>query len=139
MKNALETTLQVAALGQALVAILNLSLVRILRWQAEVARMELLVREVFHIHAFFISLTLFIFAALTGRFAREMAIGQEPLARWLAAGIGLFWAIRAVLQVTYYSSSHWRGIPARTAVHIILLIVYGGWAVVYLTAAWGRI
>ena len=38
------------------------------------------------------------------------------------------------LQVAYYSGSHWRGIPSRTAVHIILLVVYTGWAAVYLTA-----
>jgi hypothetical protein len=38
------------------------------------------------------------------------------------------------MQVTYYSSVHWRGIPSRTLVHIVLLVAYSGFAVVYLTA-----
>ena len=43
------------------------------------------------------------FAVLTWRFAREMATGTIPIAVWLAAAIGIFWGIRAVMQWTYYS------------------------------------
>jgi hypothetical protein len=133
----LELALQLAAVGQAAVALLNLNLVRLLRWQPDLARMTLLVRQVFQIHTFFISATLLIFAALTGRFAHELATGSDPIGRWLAGGIGLFWAIRAILQVAHYSPSHWRGIPSRTAVHLILLTVYSGWAVLYFAACQG--
>ena len=55
--------------------------------------------------------------------------------RWLAAGIGMFWAIRTLLQMAYYSSSHWRGRPERTAIHIGLLLLYGGFAAVYFWSA----
>ena len=133
----LEVALLLAAVGQANIALLNLALVRIMRWEADLQRMPLLVREVFHVHAWFISITLGAFAVLTWRFAAEIAAGTEPIYRWLAAAIGLFWAVRAVLQVTYYSSSHWRGIPSRTVAHVMLLLVYTGFAVVYLSAVWG--
>jgi hypothetical protein len=100
--------------------------------------MPLLLREVFRVHAWFISVTLTIFAVMTWRFATEMAGRANSVGQWLAAGIGGFWAIRAVLQVSYYSSSHWRGFFARTLVHVLLLILYGGFAGVYLWAALGR-
>jgi hypothetical protein len=134
MKTILETGLILAAAGQLCIAILNLALIRVMRWKDDLARLPILIRQVFQIHVWFISLTLLTFAALTLRFPGEIAAGIQPVYRWIACAIGLFWAIRSVLQVTYYSSSHWRGIPSRTAVHIILLVVYPGLAALYLTA-----
>lgn len=130
----LITGLKAAAALQLGIATLNLFLVPLLRWQQEVARMPLLLREVFHVHAWFISLTLFLFAVLTWRFANEMSGAGNLLAHWFAAGIGCFWALRTVLQVTYYSSSHWRGQSGRTVVHVVLLLLYGGFAAAYLWA-----
>ncbi len=126
--------LRAAAVSQALIAVLNLFLVPMMRWRDDMARIPLLIREVFQVHAWFISVTLSIFAALTWRFTEQL-IGGNPLGSWLAAAIGAFWALRAVLQVTYYSASHWRHRPDRTLIHIALLLTYGGFAVVYLSAA----
>jgi hypothetical protein len=132
--------LEFAAALQLGIAIMNLFLVRLLHWKDEVARMPLLLREVFQVHAWFISVTLTIFAVMTWRFASQMAGRADPVCQWLAAGIGGFWAIRTVLQITYYSSSHWRGQPQRTLAHVALLIIYGGFASLYLwTAFAGRI
>src|SRR2546426_8903510 len=101
----LSVLLQLAAILQLGIAVLNLFLVRLLKWEEEVARMPLLLREVFRVHAWFISITLTIFAVMTWRFAGEMAGGANPVCQWLAAAIGMFWAVRTVLQVAYYSSS----------------------------------
>ena len=129
--------LPIAAVTQLAIAVMNLFLVRLLKWRDELARMPLLLREVFQVHAWFISVTLAIFAAMTWRFAALMAGGADPVCRWLAAGIGLFWGIRAVLQLTYYSSTHWRGQPRRLVAHLALLLVYGGFAALYLWTAFG--
>ena len=131
----LPTVLQVAAALQLGIAMLNLFLVPLLRWQVEISRMPLLLREVFQVHAWFISVTLTLFAVLTWRFANDIAGPGSPIGHWLSAGIGMFWALRTVLQITYYSSSHWRGQPARTAIHILLLLLYCGFAAAYLWAA----
>lgn len=132
MSRILEIALWWTATGQALVALLNLNLVSILGWKAEVSRMSTLVREVFQIHTWFISLTLFIFAIMTWRFGPVMISGEEATARWLAMAIGAFWGLRAVLQVTHYSAAHWRGDSARTIIHYTLLFVYAAWAAIYL-------
>jgi hypothetical protein len=129
--------LQAAAAFQVGVALLNLFLVPLLKWKEELARAPLLLREVFQVHAWFISVTLVIFGTLTWRFAGEIASHTNAIGGWLAAGIGIFWAIRTVLQVAYYSSSHWRGQFGRTVIHIVLLFIYGGMAAIYLWAAFG--
>jgi hypothetical protein len=128
-------SLEAAAIVQVGIALLNLRLVRILDWEQELSKVPLLMREVFHVHAWFISVTLMIFGAMTWRFAAELARGGDSMGRWLAAGIGAFWTIRAVLQVTYYSGSHWRGQLGRTVVHVLLLLVYGGLGALYLRTA----
>jgi len=133
----LALMLQTAAALQLGIAVLNLFLVPLLKWKEELAHTPLLLREVFHVHAWFISVTLAIFGLITWRFAGELAAHGNAIAVWLAAGIGIFWAIRTVLQITYYSSSHWRGRFGRTIIHILLLFVYGGMAAIYLRAAFG--
>jgi hypothetical protein len=131
----LSIFLQVAGALQFAVALLNLFLVPLLKWKEDLARAPLLLREVFQVHAWFISVTLTIFGLLTWRFATDLAARTNAIGAWLAAGIGMFWAIRTVLQVTYYSSSHWRGQFGRTVIHILLLLMYGGMAAIYLWAA----
>jgi hypothetical protein len=136
---ALALMLQIAAAAQLGVAVLNLFLVRLLNWRDDVKRMPLLMREVFYVHAWFISATLTIFVLLTLRFSNEMSEGNNVVCMWLAGCIGIFWAIRTILQVTHYSSSHWRGNPRRTCIHVTLLLMYGGFTFAYLTAAFGMI
>jgi hypothetical protein len=131
----LELLLRIAALAQLGVAILNLFLVRIMKWQGDLATAPLLIREVFQIHIYFISITLAIFGTLTWRFAGELATGAHPLSVWLAFGIGAFWGIRSVMQWSHYSGVHWHGDKLRTAIHWLLFFGYGVFAAVYLTAA----
>lgn len=134
----LDTLLRLIAVMQIALAILSLYLPRILDWKTDIGRMPLLMREVFEIHSWFISITLVIWAVLTWRFAPEMAFTTNELARWLCAAIGFFWGIRCVLQWTHYSASHWRGKPGRTVIHWLLTLGYGGWAAVYLFTAFRK-
>ena len=131
----MKEALYIAAAAQLSVAVLNLFLVRIMKWEEEVARMPQLVREVFHVHAWFITFTLAIFGVVTIRFAGELATGTNDLGCWLTGGIGLFWLIRWLMQFFYYDSSHWRGKRAETIVHIVLIFLYGSIAGVYLLVA----
>jgi hypothetical protein len=132
-------TLEHALLGcagfQIVVATANLTLKRILRWQPDFDRMPLLLRQVFHVHSWYISVTLTLFAVLTARFAAEMARGENEPLRWLAGAIAIFWTLRVGLQLGYYSTSHWRGIPTRTAIHVASLVGFGAMATCYWSAA----
>jgi hypothetical protein len=131
----LELFLRCAALAQLGVAALNLFLIRIMKWERDLVSAPLLIREVFQIHIYFISITLAIFGALTWRFATEIATATQPICVWLAIGIGAFWAVRSVMQWSHYSAIHWRGDSLRTAIHWMLFLGYGAFAAVYFTAA----
>lgn len=133
----LELLLRLAALAQLGVVFLNLFLIRIMNWRPDLDAMPLLLREVFRIHVYFISITLAIFGAVTWQFAGDIANAAHPICVWLAIGIGVFWAIRSVMQWTHYSAVHWRGDRLRTVIHWMLFLGYGAFAAVYLTAASG--
>jgi hypothetical protein len=132
----LEWLLRLSAVAQLGVAAVNFFTARLLKWQEPIDRMPLLLRQVFWVHAWFVSLVLALFAVLTWRFAPEMAGGSDAACGWLAAGIGLVWGLRTIAQVAYYSPSHWRGQGGRTAIHVFLFVVYGGMSGSYLFAAW---
>ena len=134
----LELFLRIIAVAQLALAVLSFFLPRILNWKPDIARMSLLVRDVFVIHSWFISLTLIIWGVLTWRFAHEMAHAPTELSRWLAGAIGIFWGIRCVLQWLHYDRSHWHGIPSRTVMHWMLFVGYALWTVVYAMAAMGE-
>ena len=134
----LELFLRIVAIAQVALAVLSYFLPRILKWEADIARMSLLVREVFRIHSWFISLTLLIWGVLTWRFAAEFAQAPTELSRWLCGSIAVFWGIRCGLQWLHYSPAHWRGIPSRTVIHWLCFIGYGLWAAVYAMAAFGE-
>lgn len=131
----LTFSLQTVAVLQLGVAIINLRLVRILHWEEEVKNMSLLLRQVFQIHGWYISLTMAIFAVLTWRFAGEMAIGAHPALQWLCGSIALFWGSRVILQFVHYSPSHWKGRPGRTVIHCLLILTYTGFTITYLLGA----
>src|SRR5688572_12200094 len=133
----LELFLRLAALAQLGVALLNLFLIRIMKWERALVSAPLLIREVFHIHTYFISITLAIFGILTWRFAREIALAAHPLCVWLAVGIGCFWSVRSVMQWSHYSTTHWRKDRLRTLIHWTLFLGYGALGAVYFIAAKG--
>jgi hypothetical protein len=87
--------------AQIAIGLLNFALPRLLSWRPALAAMPLLLRQVFHVHVFFLALTLFIFGGLTLAYGRELG----PL----GPCIGLFWLARVGAQLFYYSPSHWRG------------------------------
>ncbi|WP_009966030.1 hypothetical protein [Verrucomicrobium spinosum] len=131
----LEALLRFVAVLQLGLAVLSFFLPRIMKWEGDISRMSLLVRDVFTIHSWFISITLIIWGVLTWRFAPEMAHAPTELSRWLCGAMGLFWGIRCVLQWTHYSPAHWRGIPSRTVIHWVLFFGYAAWTTVYAMAA----
>jgi hypothetical protein len=131
MKFSLEHALFGCAVFQIATATANLFLNRILRWKPEFEKVPLLLRQVHHVHAWFISFTVVLFAVLTLRFAADMTAGGNDALRWLAGGIAAFWTLRLGLQLGYYSSSHWRGQRGRTAIHVTALTGFAGMAVCY--------
>lgn len=123
--------LRFVAAGQLALVPLNVVLPRLLHWKPDVDRMSLLVREIFQIHAVFITLTVGIWGVLTWKFAERWVTEPDELSSWVCFALALFWGLRCVMQWTHYSSSHWRGQIGRTVIHWLLFVGYLFWTVIY--------
>ena len=77
MTSSIEWLLRAAAAAQLTVAVVNFSTARLLKWREPLERMPPLLREVFWVHTWFVSLVLAIFAVMTLRFGSEMAGGSN--------------------------------------------------------------
>ncbi len=131
----LDKILIAAAIGQLIIACINMRLDKMLGWDKDLKSVPKLLQEVFVVHKWFISIILLIFGVITIRFAGDIANAEYEMTRWFAAGVGFFWGIRTLIQWFFYGWDNWRGKAKETAIHWILTISYGGAAVAYLTAA----
>ena len=131
----LDKILVAAAIGQLMIAAINMRLDRFLNWDEDLQAIPKLLQEVFVVHKWFISITLVIFGVITIQFASDIANAEYEMARWFAAGVGGFWAIRTLIQWFYYGWENWRGKRKETFIHWTLTVCYGGAALVYLVAA----
>lgn len=121
----MNSLLYVFASAQIAIGVLVFFLPRILGWRPALAAMPTLLREVYHVHALFLALTLWMFAGFTIAYGADLG----PL----GFCIGLFWAVRVGIQVFYYSPSHWLGKAPETIIHFFLLLLYASMSIAYLT------
>ena len=126
----LELLLRVAGALQIVLAALHLTFPKRFRWEAELARLSLLNRQMFLVHTMFLCLVLVLFGSLSLFSPREL-LEPTRLARLVLGGIATFWALRLVVQWFVYDRSLWRGDRFRTLVHVGFTVL---WA--YLTAVY---
>src|SRR5262245_31465909 len=120
--------LQIVGVLLALLAVVNLALPRWLSWRDDLASLSLLNRQIFRVHALFITLIVALFSALLLTCGPEL-LEPTRLSRAVLIGLTSFWGARLLVQWFYYSPALWRGNPVNTAVHYLSS---AGWA--YMTA-----
>jgi len=120
--------LWLAALVQVAIASANLFLPAKLQYRENLSRVSPIIRQIFVIHSVYIVGVVLLFAAVSFGFAGELASGRG-LGRFLAAAIGVFWLVRAPVQLLYYDASLRRenrwGDIAFTAAALFLAATYG--------------
>jgi hypothetical protein len=85
-------------------------------------------RQIFQVHAVFLTLTLALFSALLLTCGPALLEGTR-LSRAVLTGLTIFWGLRMVMQWLFYSPSLWKGNPFNTAMHYVFSVVW-----VYVTA-----
>jgi hypothetical protein len=135
MTNLLNLSLHLRIVGVCLLALvfINTLLPRRFGWKAELAKVSLLTRQVFMVHAIFICLMLLMMALLSLLFT-PLLTTPSPLAAVVLAGLTFFWAFRLAAQFLIYSPRLWRGQRFETTMHVLFSCVWAYFAAVY---AWG--
>lgn len=107
---------------------------RYFNWAKDLQAISLINRQLIHIHTFFIALALFLMGLLCLTSAYELVI--TPLGNRITLGLGIFWAIRLIVQFFGYSSKLWRGKAFETTIHILFSILWAYLSVSFIYAYW---
>ena len=122
--------LRIAGILLLLLAAANLTFPRRFGWRDELAKVSLLTRQVFFVHAGFIILTVGLFGILS-LFYADALVARSPLAAPILAGLTLFWAARFVTQLLIYDARLWKGDLSRTAAHVAFSLLWLYFVAVY--------
>jgi hypothetical protein len=130
--------LQVVGLLQIALALSHIAFPRRFNWKEETGRLSLLNRQIFHVHAVFICVVLMLFGFLNLACADEL-LTRSRLAKFVLAGITLFWTLRWFFQLFVYDSRLWKGNRFNTNVHVVFTAVWTYFGAVYAAALWHQI
>ncbi len=88
-------------------------------WRNELRPLSLINRQMMQVHTFFIALTVGLMGVLCLIATEELV--ATPLGRLICLGLGIFWLVRLVVQLLWYSPALWRGKPFETVVHVFFI------------------
>lgn len=109
--------LRIAGVLLMLLAASHLWFPRKFGWKADLASLTLLNRQIFLVHAFFITVVV-LFNGLLFALWPHLLLERSTLGDLLMVGIGLFWLCRLAIQFFGYDPRLWRGHPTNTAIHV---------------------
>jgi hypothetical protein len=118
----MQTLLEITGGLLMALALLHAIFPRYFRWREETAGLNLLTRQILHVHTFFIALTVFLMGLLCVTSAADLT--HTPFGRRICLGLGVFWGIRLLIQFFGYSSKLWRGKPFETFAHVAFTLFW---------------
>src|SRR5689334_17980412 len=135
MKGMVLVHLHIGGVVMASLVLINLLVPSRLHWRDDMARLSLVNRQIFQVHAGFLVLTLALFSALLLTNGSAL-LEPTRLSRAILIGLTTFWAVRMVVQWCFYSSAVWRGNRFRTFVHYVFSALWVYLTGVFSAALW---
>ena len=127
--------LHIVGIVMACLVVVNVYVPHRFHWREEMAPLSLLNRQIFEAHAFFLVLTLALFAALLLT-CGDALLEPTRLSRAMLIGLTIFWSLRMVMQWGFYSPAIWRGHRFNTAMHYLFSVVWIYVSSVFAAALW---
>src|SRR5262249_45316420 len=104
-------------------------------WKEDCAKLSLLNRQIFFVHAFFITVVVALFGGLS-LFYTHLLLRRDELSKIILIGFLFFWGARLFIQFFVYDSSLWRGHRFNTAMHIFFASMWIYYIAVYGATLW---
>ena len=125
--------LHLKIIGSLLIALAAIHIIfpKYFNWKQELSSLSLINKQMMQVHSFFIALTVFLMGLLCLTCSEEL-IGTV-LGKRISLGLGIFWAIRLVIQFFGYSPKVWRGKAFETTVHILFSILWVYLSVIFIS------
>ena len=118
-----------------ILSMLHVGFPRYFRWKEQLHALSLINRQMVQVHTAFIALGIFLMGSLCLTSAHELL--NDPLGHRICIGLGVFWAMRLVVQLFVYSTDLWRGKAFETTVHILFTLLWTYATATFLVIGWG--
>lgn len=126
----LPLLLRIAGVGLVLLAVVHVPIGKRLKWKEQGALLSPENQAVFHVHTFFICVTLLLMG-LPCLLAPEVFLEKSGMARWMAWSFCGFWLIRLYCQWFVYGTHLWRGKRLETGIHYLFTGLWLALAIVF--------
>ena len=131
MNSLLSSSLIGVGIAQVILGFAHAFFKKYFNWDQELKPVNLLTRQIFYVHTFFIAFVVVLFGVLTIVCYQELLVPSK-MALIITALLFLFWTVRLIFQFLVYSSKLWQGDPFRTVMHILFSLLW-----IWLTATYG--
>ena len=129
----MKLLIQFIGYGLILLALIHVIFPKVFDWKNQLANLTLINRQLMTIHTFFVALTVFLMGILCTTSAHELL--TTSLGKKLLIGLAIFWGIRLITQLFWYSPQLWKGKPRETAIHILFLTIWASITTIFTIAA----
>lgn len=123
MTDLLAILLRIAGAGLLLLAVLHIPIGRQLGWREDCKRLTPANEAVFHVHTFFICLTVVIMG-LPCLLEPAVFLVPSRAGAWISWSFAAFWGCRLYFQWFVYPAVLWRGKRLETGVHLIFTMIW---------------
>ncbi len=125
----MESHLKIIGLSLMGLGLIHIIFPKYFDWKNELAKLNLINRQMMYVHTFFIALTVFLMGLLCVTSTSELL--QTELGKRIALGFSIFWAIRLFIQFFGYSSKLWREKIFETVVHMFVSVFWAYLSIVF--------
>ena len=130
----MKLLIELIGYGLILLALIHIIFPKAFDWKNELASLTLINRQLMTVHTFFVALTVFLMGILCISSAQDLL--STSLGKKILAGLALFWGIRLLTQLFWYSPQLWKGKPRETAIHILFLAIWTSITTIFAIAAY---
>lgn len=125
--------IQLIGYGLILLALIHAVFPKAFDWKSELATLTLINRQLMTVHTFFVALTVFLMGILCITSAQELL--TTALGKKILIGLAIFWGIRLLSQIFWYSPQLWKGKPRETIIHVLFLVIWTAITTIFTIAA----
>lgn len=119
----LTLLIQIAGIGLLVLCLAHVPIGKMLKWRVDCGKLDPVNEQVFHVHTFFICLTILLMA-LPCIIAPQIFVEKSLPGAWISGSFTLFWAARLYFQFFVYRSDLWRGKRLETFVHVLFALTW---------------
>ena len=123
MTDLLAILLRIAGAGLLLLAVLHIPIGRQLGWKEDSKRLTPPNEAVFHVHTFFICLTV-VMMGLPCLLEPAIFLAPSRAGAWISWSFTAFWACRLYFQWFVYPTALWRGKRLETRIHLVFTLIW---------------